>query len=190
MAPARACRRGVLLVAAVLFALAPACAFAPARRSAAGLLRAGSAPSRGRALQAEDRRGRAEPRVGASIDEVMAAADAAAAVAAANEEGFNMLRSDAARFRKTQTFVEPPRTAMESVVTTLGTILSVNFVVIFVLFLWFLFGCFSLSVLSDDTTIVLVKAAFDPFILPLLSTHMGLTFLSAGLEKMTGKNNA
>ena len=33
------------------------------------------------------------------------------------------------------------------------------------------------------------KAAFDPFILPLLSTHMGLTFLSYGLEKAFGEGD-
>ena len=37
--------------------------------------------------------------------------------------------------------------------------------------------------------IIAVKAAFDPFILPLLSTHMGLTFLSYGLEKAFGEGD-
>ena len=57
------------------------------------------------------------------------------------------------------------------------------------LFLWFLSGVFSLYALDNDTIIIAVKAAFDPFILPLLSTHMGLTFLSYGLEKAFGEGD-
>ena len=71
----------------------------------------------------------------------------------------------------------------------LGTVLSVNFVVIVGLFFWFLYGVFSLYALDDDAVIIAVKAAFDPFILPLLSTHMGLTFFSYGLEKAFGEGD-
>ena len=73
--------------------------------------------------------------------------------------------------------------------TGLGTVLGFNFVVIVGLFLWFLSGVFSLYALDNDTIIIAVKAAFDPFILPLLSTHMGLTFLSYGLEKAFGEGD-
>ena len=78
---------------------------------------------------------------------------------------------------------------IQSVVNVLGTVLSVNFVVIVGLFLWFLSGVFSLYALDNDAVIIAVKAAFDPFILPLLSTHMGLTFLSYGLEKAFGEGD-
>lgn len=100
------------------------------------------------------------------------------------------LLADVDRFRRTQVApVGGERGPMQSLIGTLGTILSVNFVVIFVLFLWFLSGVFNLYALDNETVILAVKAAFDPFILPLLSTHMGLTFLSFGLEKTFGEGD-
>jgi len=103
---------------------------------------------------------------------------------AAEERNAELLR-DIARL-KSERVVEPapPVSAMQNVVNVLGAILSVNFVVIVGLFLWFLYGVFSLYALDNSATITLVKASFDPIILPILSTHMGLTFLSAGLENL------
>ena len=100
------------------------------------------------------------------------------------------LIADAARFRERGTVVEAAaENPVQGVINVLGTVLGVNFVVIVGLFLWFLSGVFSLYALDNDTIIIAVKAAFDPFILPLLSTHMGLTFLSYGLEKAFGEGD-
>lgn len=100
------------------------------------------------------------------------------------------LKADIERFKKAS--ASSPREgsggAMQQTLKGLSLVLGVNFVVIFLLFLWFLWGVFSLYALKDDSVIILVKASFDPFILPLLSTHMGLTFLSAGLERVAGSN--
>ena len=87
------------------------------------------------------------------------------------------LIADAARFRERGTVVEAaPENPVQGLINVLGTVLGFNFVVIVGLFLWFLSGVFSLYALDNDAIIIAVKAAFDPFILPLLSTHMGLTF--------------
>jgi len=100
------------------------------------------------------------------------------------------LIADAARFRERGTVVEAaPENPVQGLINVLGTVLGVNFVVIVGLFLWFLSGVFSLYALDNDAIIIAVKAAFDPFILPLLSTHMGLTFLSYGLEKAFGEGD-
>ena len=97
------------------------------------------------------------------------------------------LIADAARFRERGIVGEAaPENPVQGLINVLGTVLGFNFVVIVGLFLWFLSGVFSLYALDNDTIIIAVKAAFDPFILPLLSTHMGLTFLSYGLEKAFG----
>ena len=98
--------------------------------------------------------------------------------------------ADAARFRERGTVVEAAsENPVQGLINVLGTVLGFNFVVIVGLFLWFLSGVFSLYALDNDTIIIAVKAAFDPFILPLLSTHMGLTFLSYGLEKAFGEGD-
>ena len=100
------------------------------------------------------------------------------------------LIADAARFRERGTVVEAAsENPVQGLINVLGTVLGFNFVVIVGLFLWFLSGVFSLYALDNDTIIIAVKAAFDPFILPLLSTHMGLTFLSYGLEKAFGEGD-
>ena len=95
------------------------------------------------------------------------------------------LREDIARFKQAKVKSSAEKNSpLSSLVNGLGLVLSVNFVIIVALFLWFLYGCFSLYALSNDAAIIAVKAAFDPFILPLLSTHMGLTFLAAALERV------
>lgn len=96
------------------------------------------------------------------------------------------LIADAARFRQRGPVEAPPENPVQGLINVLGNVLGVNFVVIVGLFLWFLSGVFSLYALDNDKIIIAVKAAFDPFILPLLSTHMGLTFFSYGLEKAFG----
>lgn len=98
------------------------------------------------------------------------------------------LLADIERFRSTETPKEVVKAdVLDTIVDGLGVVLSINFVVIVVLFSWFLWGVFSLYALENDATITLVKASFDPIILPILSTHMALTFLSAGLERLAGR---
>mmetsp|Transcript_22378 Transcript_22378/g.70117 ORF Transcript_22378/g.70117 Transcript_22378/m.70117 type:complete len:193 (-) Transcript_22378:17-595(-) len=130
------------------------------------------------------------------IEADAAAADAAPRLdsAASSLGASEALKADAKRFRQRREALGDAGapvgpSPIKSVVNVLGTVLSVNFVVIFGLFLWFLSGVFSLYALDNDAVINAVKAAFDPFILPLLSTHMGLTFFSYGLEKTFGEND-
>mmetsp|Transcript_17195 Transcript_17195/g.69177 ORF Transcript_17195/g.69177 Transcript_17195/m.69177 type:complete len:214 (-) Transcript_17195:145-786(-) len=113
-------------------------------------------------------------------------------VLAPDDERKARLKRDIERFRAAEAAApREPETAnpLVAVVSVLGAILSVNFVIIVALFLWFLYGCFAYGVLGEDAVILAVKAAFDPYILPILSTHMGLTFLSAGLEQVAGVND-
>ena len=53
----------------------------------------------------------------------------------------------------------------------------------FVLVDRYIAGCFGKFVLSTDDVINSFTDKWDSFILPLLSTHMALTFRSAGIEK-------
>lgn len=76
-------------------------------------------------------------------------------------------------------------TTLERVVDTLGTILSYNFLVIVAFFAWFLAGVFGQYVVKDLFLISAFQSFWDVLILPLLSTHMALTLLSAGLERLT-----
>lgn len=101
------------------------------------------------------------------------------------------LKRDIERFKQqssTTPATEP--SALEGIVSVLGVILSVNFAIIVALFGWFVWGVFSLYTLKNDSVITLVKASFDPVILPILSTHMGLTFLSAGLERLVSPDSS
>ena len=75
---------------------------------------------------------------------------------------------------------------LRRVVNVCGTVLSYNFVVIIGFFLWFLAGCFGKFVLKSDVVIDSFTGKWEVLILPLLSTHMGLTFFSAGIEKFGG----
>ena len=69
-------------------------------------------------------------------------------------------------------------------INALGTVLTYNFFIIIGFFLWFLVGV-GLQFGAQDTTVIGAFQAFwDKLILPLLSTHMLLTFLSAGLERL------
>mmetsp|Transcript_11 Transcript_11/g.18 ORF Transcript_11/g.18 Transcript_11/m.18 type:complete len:164 (-) Transcript_11:64-555(-) len=110
------------------------------------------------------------------------------------ESADERLRKDIARFRQESTItseeeIESKTNPLISVINIFGAILSVNFVIIVGLFLYFLYGVFSLYALKNEAPILSVQANFDPFILPILSTHMGLTFLSAGLERVAGIND-
>ena len=142
------------------------------------------------ALRAADDDAEALPDLQADIARFRAAQGGDEAGAAPVVDQNDALKADIERFRQTQVLPEAAAAGpIQSVVNVLGTVLSVNFVVIVGLFLWFLSGVFSLYALDNDAIIIAVKAAFDPFILPLLSTHMGLTFLSYGLEKTFGEGD-
>ncbi|KAJ1621750.1 hypothetical protein T492DRAFT_1067334 [Pavlovales sp. CCMP2436] len=73
-----------------------------------------------------------------------------------------------------------------NVINTLGLILTCNFVIILVLFGWFLVGAIAQLGFKTLGPILAFRAAWDPFIMPLLTTHMSLTILSKVLEKVTG----
>jgi len=108
------------------------------------------------------------------------------------------LAADIARFKAekgiaTSIFDEAPAaelTILERVIDTLGTVLTYNFFIIIGFFLWFLAGV-ALQFGADNIWLIgAFQAKWEVLILPLLSTHMALTFLSAGLEKMVPKEEA
>jgi hypothetical protein len=101
------------------------------------------------------------------------------------------LLSDIARFKQRDVANERPSDgnadfAMK-VINGLGLVLTCNFVIIVGLFGWFLVGAISQLGFKSMGPIIAFRGAWDPFILPLLTTHMGLTFLSKALEKLAGK---
>lgn len=120
------------------------------------------------------------------------------------------LESDLAAFRAQEAMKEvaPPteeNSILKQAINILGKILTFNFFVICIFFLWFLAGAqiaschsrnlsdfrkpvsagvFAQFALQQTAIIGSFQGAWDVIILPLLSTHMALTFLSAGLEKL------
>ncbi|EOD25075.1 hypothetical protein EMIHUDRAFT_435251, partial [Emiliania huxleyi CCMP1516] len=79
---------------------------------------------------------------------------------------------------------EEEATPLARVINTLGTVLTFNFFVIILFFAWFLTGVGLQFGAHDEAVMNTFRTAWDPLILPLLSTHMALTFLSAGLERL------
>ncbi|KAL1500366.1 hypothetical protein AB1Y20_013029 [Prymnesium parvum] len=73
---------------------------------------------------------------------------------------------------------------LQMTINTLGKVLTFNFFVICIFFLWFLAGLAAQFGLQQTAVIDSFRGAWDLIILPLLSTHMALTFLSAGLERI------
>jgi len=98
------------------------------------------------------------------------------------------MRRDIERFKSLPprvTAEEEARNApMQTLQSGLAAVLGFNFVVVVGLFLWFLYACFNSLVLNVDKDILAVQSVFEPYILPLLTTHMALTFLSYGLERL------
>lgn len=108
----------------------------------------------------------------------------------------NGLAADIARFKAdrgiSRSIRDSPEESeigmLERVINTLGTVLTYNFFIIIGFFLWFLAGA-ALQFGADSTwLIVAFQSKWDVLILPLLSTHMALTFLSAGLERLAKKD--
>jgi hypothetical protein len=77
-------------------------------------------------------------------------------------------------------------TLLQNVIQVLGTVLTFNFFIIICFFTWFMAGVVGQFGLHDETVINAFRASWDGLILPLLTTHMALTLLSAGLEKLAG----
>lgn len=73
---------------------------------------------------------------------------------------------------------------LQKVINTLGTVLTFNFFIIIIFFTWFITGVGAQFALDNVEIINAFRGAWDVIILPLLTTHMTLTFLSYGLEKM------
>lgn len=69
-------------------------------------------------------------------------------------------------------------------INTLGTVLTFNFFIIIAFFTWFITGVGMQFGAHDEGLINAFRGMWDPLIMPLLTTHMTLTFLSAGLEKL------
>ena len=106
------------------------------------------------------------------------------------------LEEDIARFKAERgpdpsalTADDEPGMLMKTI-DTLGTILTYNFGIIILFFTWFLVGV-GAQFGADDTAIInAFRSAWDVLILPLLTTHMTLTFLSFGLEKLVNAGSA
>lgn len=80
---------------------------------------------------------------------------------------------------------------LDSTINTLGTVLTYNFFIIITFFAWFLTGVAFQFGAQQYAIINAFRSCWDFLIMPLLTTHMTLTFLSFGLEKMAGeKENA
>ena len=106
------------------------------------------------------------------------------------------LSEDIARFKAERgpdpsalTADEEPSMLMKTI-DTLGTILTFNFVIICIFFTWFLVGVGAQFGADDVAIINAFRGAWDFLILPLLTTHMTLTFLSFGLEKLVNAGTA
>jgi hypothetical protein len=76
-------------------------------------------------------------------------------------------------------------TVLMRVINLLGSVLTFNFFIIVAFFTWFLTGVGMQFGAHQEGLINAFRGAWDPLIMPLLTTHMTLTFLSAGLEKLS-----
>lgn len=74
---------------------------------------------------------------------------------------------------------------LQKVINTLGTVLTYNFFIIIGFFTWFVAGVVGQFGFENTEIIGTFRAYWDVLILPLLTTHMTLTFLSAGLERLS-----
>lgn len=79
---------------------------------------------------------------------------------------------------------------LQNVINTLGNVLTVNFFIIILFFTWFLAGVGAQFGADNFVLINAFRSCWDVLILPLLSTHMALTFLSFGLEKVAASQEA
>lgn len=100
------------------------------------------------------------------------------------------LLSDIARYKVRDVEKQAATTGgsplVAKVINGLGFVLTCNFVIIVGLFGWFIVGAVAQLGFKSMAPIMAFRGAWDPFIMPLLTTHMTLTFLSKALEKLTG----
>ncbi len=110
------------------------------------------------------------------------------------EAAEDRLAADIARF-KAERAIDPSAAAeqgeeettlLQNVIDTLGTVLTYNFFIICAFFAWFLVGVGAQFGAQNLVIISAFRSAWDVIIMPLLTTHMTLTFLSAGLERLSG----
>jgi len=111
---------------------------------------------------------------------------------ATNEAG---LAADLAQFKAQEAAKRGPQSAeqeengmLQNVINTLGTVLTYNFFIIITFFVWFLVGAGQQLGMQQTTIIDTFRSFWDWLIMPLLTTHMTLTFLSYGLEKLATAN--
>ena len=81
-------------------------------------------------------------------------------------------------------------TALQRVINTLGTVLTYNFFIIVTFFAWFVSGVVGQFGFESYGLINAFRGCWDVLIMPLLTTHMTLTFLSFGLEKLAQADDA
>ena len=81
-------------------------------------------------------------------------------------------------------------TFLDQTINTLGTILTYNFFIIITFFAWFMTGVIGQFGFQSFGLINAFRGCWDVLIMPLLTTHMTLTFLSWGLEKVAGNAEA
>ena len=135
------------------------------------------------------RRAAAPPTANQPTDDQTTSDDRAVASTKDDQARMASLAADVEAFKQAKAAAQADGddkvTTLERVVDTLGTILSYNFLVIVAFFAWFLAGVFGQYVVKDLFLISAFPSFWDVLILPLLSTHMALTLLSAGLARLT-----
>ena len=101
------------------------------------------------------------------------------------------LLADVERFKAAKAATAPAEpeeeTLLDKTIDTLGTILTFNFFIIITFFAWFLTGVAAQFGFQSYDIINTFRSSWDFLIMPLLTTHMTLTILSWGLEKVAGR---
>ena len=78
---------------------------------------------------------------------------------------------------------------VKRIINVLGTVLTYNFFIIIGFFTWFMAGVAGQYGFENTDIIGSFRACWDWLIMPLLTTHMTLTFLSAGLERLAASED-
>jgi len=84
---------------------------------------------------------------------------------------------------------ESEKTFVQKLIEVLGTVLTYNFAIIIAFFTWFIVGAGAQLGAQQTAIIDSFRGCWDWLIMPLLTTHMTLTFLSAGLERLPVAND-
>lgn len=150
----------------------------------------------GDATKRRRKRKNAESSMPVAPEEVISFDDVLAADSVTKTLDADSLLGDIAEFRRKESASDrllnagDDKAQLRQVVGVLGTVLSYNFIVIIGFFLWFITGCVGQFAFKNDLVINAFTGLWENLILPLLSTHMALTFLSAGIEKFGGLKEA